>query len=182
VAKAMLDERMQRVRMIVCDVDGVMTDGSRFVDGQGRPFRSFHVRDGVGLALWRNAGHLAALLSGLGSPAVDYIVKDWPLVEGLTSVHDKLGALKGLSKRHKVPMGEIAFLGDDLIDLNAMEAAGLAAAPADAVPLVREAAHLVLDTPGGRGAVRELVERLLQVQGLYHDAVAKYRDRTTGGH
>jgi 3-deoxy-D-manno-octulosonate 8-phosphate phosphatase (KDO 8-P phosphatase) len=176
-----LDARLKRIKFIVSDVDGVLTDGSMGFDGEGRPFRFFQVRDGLGLALWRLGGGKAALVSRLGSPALDAVAKQWKCDECHANVGDKVEVCRGIAERHGITLEEMAFLGDDLVDLPAMETVGLGVAVADATGPVRAAADLVLDTDGGHGALRHLVECLLDAHGRLDETLEKYRDVTTGG-
>jgi len=172
-----IDERLRRIAFIVCDVDGVVTDGRIWYDAEGRPFRSLHARDGTGLTLWRLAGGKSALVSGLGSKAMEAIAAQWQCAECHMWVKDKAGVCRDMASRHGVALDEMAFLGDDVIDIPAFRVVGLAVAVADAAEEARAAAHLVTEAPGGQGAIRELVRRILNAQGRLADAVAAYHDR-----
>lgn len=172
-----LEDRLRRIKFIVCDVDGVLTDGRMWFDGEGRPFRWLHARDGAALTLWNLMDGKAALVSGLGSKAVEAIVKQWKLAECHMWIRDKARVCREMAERHGVTLEEMAFLGDDIIDLPALRVVGLAAAVADAVPEAREAADIVLQTKGGDGAVRELVHRILRAKGQLDEAVQRYCSR-----
>lgn len=171
-----LEERLRRVRLIVSDVDGVLTDGLMGIDAEGRHFRFFSVRDGLGLAMWRLCDGRIALVTGLGSAAVETIAKQWKCVACLTHVVQKSKACRELAEAQGVSLEEMAFVGDDLIDLDALAIVGLAVAAHDAVPAVKAAAHWTTDTPGGKGVLREVVERILHAQGRYEEAVARYAE------
>jgi 3-deoxy-D-manno-octulosonate 8-phosphate phosphatase (KDO 8-P phosphatase) len=175
-----LHERLRRLRLIVCDVDGVLTDGRVFYDGEGRPFRSVHVRDVTAMNLWRMIGGKIAMVTGLESRAIEVIAERWGCVELHASVRDKARVLREMTNRQCVALKETAFLGDDIIDLPAMRIAGLAVAVADAVEEARNEAHLVLDAAGGHGGLRELVHRALRAQGRYEEAVGNYCNRKDG--
>lgn len=172
-----LEARMQRIRLLVCDVDGVLTDGKLFFDGEGRPFRAIYARDAAAFTLWRLAGRRMALVTGLGSAAVDEIASRWRFDDCLTWVRDKERVCRELAEKYGLDMESLAFLGDDLIDRNAMRAAGLAVAVADAAPEAKAVAHWVTEAQGGAGPAREVITRVLSVQGLLEEAVEAYCSR-----
>jgi len=172
-----LEERLRRCTFIVLDMDGVLTDGGIAFDGEGRPFRTVHVRDMTALTLWRLAGGRTAIVSGLGSKAVEAIAVQWQCTEHHMWVKDKARVCREIAQCHGVPLDEMAFLGDDIIDVRAMETAGLAVAVADAAPEAKKAAHLVLDAEGGKGPVRELVHRVLTAQGRLEEVLEMYCNR-----
>lgn len=174
---------MSRIRLIVSDVDGVLTDGKMWFDGEGRPFRAFYARDGLGLALWRYTGGRMAFVSGLGSPAVETLARQWKCCACLTNTRDKGAACRQIADQEGLSLEEIAFIGDDIIDLNAMDIVGLSVAVKDALEEVRAAAHYVTVVPGGHGALRELIHRLLMAQGKLDYCIRRYReDHVAQGH
>ncbi len=175
-----LETRLRRVQFIVCDVDGVLTDGLLFFDGEGRPFRAVHARDAAAFTVWRASGGKIALVTGMGSAAVEAVAKLWQCEDCVTWVKDKGRVCRELSEQHGVPLEEMAFLGDDLIDLTAMRIVGLAVAVADAASEAKAEAHWVTTAPGGRGPLRELVYRILSVRGELESAVAQYCNRKDG--
>ena len=175
-----VEERLRRIEFIVCDVDGVLTDGGIAFDGEGRPFRTVHARDVTALTLWRIAGGKTALVSGLGSKALEAIAAQWQLTEHHMWIKDKRSVCEEIAARHTIDLDRMAFLGDDIIDVRAMEVVGLAVAPCDAEPAAKAVAHLVTEAPGGNGPVRELVHRILQAQGRLDDTIQRYCDRTDG--
>jgi len=172
-----IEQRLQRVRFIVCDFDGVLTDGCMWFDADGRPFRWIHARDGVALTMWHLAGGKSALVSGLGSKAMQAISEQWKCAECHMWIRDKSRVCREIAERHGIALEEMAFLGDDIIDLYAVQSVGLGAAVADASPELKEAADLVLDSRGGAGAVRELVQRILRAQGRLDEVMRKYCER-----
>ena len=169
-----LESKLAKIRFIVSDVDGVLTDGRIGIDDEGRPFRSFHVRDGTGLGLWKLAGGKSALVSGQGSKALETIAAQWECDELMMEIRDKGAACRGLAERHGMSMDELAFIGDDLLDLSALSVVGLSVAVSDAVAEVRDAADFVTELRGGGGALRELIEILLRAQGNYEKACIAY--------
>lgn len=175
-----LEEILKQIRFIICDVDGVLTDSKIWFDAEGRPFRAMNVNDGTGLTLWHMAGGKSALVSGLGSKAVEIVAKQWKCTEVHTYIKDKADKCREISERHNIPLENIAFIGDDIIDIRAMNSVGLAVAVADAAEETKRAAKVVTEKVGGEGAVRELVELILKTQGKFEDAVADYCSRKNG--
>ncbi len=171
------EEHLKRISFIVCDVDGVLTDGRMWYDGEGLPFRYLHARDGAAFTLWHLSGGRSALVSGLGSKAIEAIAKQWKCAECHMWIRDKARVCREIADRHGIPLEAMAFLGDDLIDLQAMRTVGLGVAVGDAAPEAKQAAALVLQSPGGQGAVRELIHRVLTAQGRLQEAIEKYCNR-----
>lgn len=174
-----LESKLAKIRFIVSDVDGVLTDGRMGIDGEGRPFRSFHVRDGTGLGLWKLAGGKSALVSGQGSKSVETIAAQWKCDELMMNIRDKGAACRDLAERYSMSMDQLAFIGDDLLDLSALTVVGLSVAVSDAVAEVRDAADLITDLSGGRGALRELIEKILRAQGNYEKACIAYHAKNS---
>jgi 3-deoxy-D-manno-octulosonate 8-phosphate phosphatase (KDO 8-P phosphatase) len=172
-----LEQRLKRIRLIVTDVDGVLTDGSIPYDGEGRPLRTFNVRDVTALTFWRLAGGRSALVSGLGSKAVDALADTWRVTEVHSWVRNKQQICREIAERQGVSLEEMAYLGDDLIDKRPMEIVGLAVAVSDAAPEIRRLAHLVTEAAGGRGALREVIELILRTQGRLEAVLDEYTRR-----
>jgi 3-deoxy-D-manno-octulosonate 8-phosphate phosphatase (KDO 8-P phosphatase) len=154
--------RASRIRLLVLDVDGVLTDGGLFVSASGEEAKRFHVHDGLALVAARKAGLQIAILSSRASAAVTRRMTELGVGEVHQGVTDKAGALDALRERLGLAVGEVAMMGDDLPDLPAMARAGLALAPANAAAEVKRTAHWVARRRGGDGAVREAVEMLLK--------------------
>jgi len=171
------DVRLQRIKFIVCDVDGVLTDGRIWYDGEGRSFRWIHARDATALTLWHLVGGQSALVSGLGSQAIEAIAEQWRCAECHQWVKDKGRVCREIAVRHGIEPEEMAFLGDDIIDIKGLRAVGLGVVVVDAPPEVKTEADLVLETPGGHGALRDLVHRILRVQGRFDEALELYCSR-----
>ncbi len=170
-----LADRCAAISLLLVDVDGVLTDGVIAIDDRGVETKHFHVRDGTALALWRKLGRPAAILSGRKAEAVEHRARELGIAPVIQGVGDKGEPFRGLIRDLGIEAKQVCYVGDDLADLPVLLAAGLGACPSDAAPEVREAAHLVLGTPGGRGAVREVVEVILKHQGLWDDLVARQR-------
>lgn len=155
---------MAAVRAIALDVDGVLTDGSVLWGPNGEEWKRFSFADIMGVSLAHKAGLIVTLISGEDSPLVDRFAAKMSIPEITKGCKDKADALRAFAARNQLELSEIAFMGDDVNDLSAMEAAGLAAAPADARPAARKKAAIVTDAKGGNGAVRELVDHILAVR------------------
>jgi 3-deoxy-D-manno-octulosonate 8-phosphate phosphatase (KDO 8-P phosphatase) len=175
-AAADLAARCGPIELLVLDVDGVLTDGVIAIDDQGVETKHFHVRDGSALSLWRKAGRRAALLSGRRAAAVDRRAAELEIHAVIQGAAEKAGAFRGLLAAQGLDARQVCYMGDDLPDLPVLSAAGLglAACPADAAAEVRAAAHVVTQAPGGRGAVREIVELILKNQGDWDALVARF--------
>lgn len=152
------------IRAIALDVDGVLTDGTFWWGPDGQEWKRFSFADVMGVSLARKAGLIVALISGENSPLVDRFA----LKMGITDVHknckNKAEALRRFADRNALELEGICFMGDDVNDLAALTIAGLAAAPADARPEVRAKAAFITTCGGGNGAVRELVDAVLQAR------------------
>jgi YrbI family 3-deoxy-D-manno-octulosonate 8-phosphate phosphatase len=168
-------DKAKRIQCLVLDVDGVLTDGRIHLDGRGGEFKSFDVKDGLRIVLARSLGMQVVFLTGRKSDAVSRRAVELSVDRVYQGANDKAAVIRDFIAEEGLDAAEIAYMGDDLPDLPAMTIAGLAGAAADAAPEVREAADWVSSHPGGRGAVREMVEFLLQAQGLWEGAVARYR-------
>jgi 3-deoxy-D-manno-octulosonate 8-phosphate phosphatase (KDO 8-P phosphatase) len=149
------------IRLLVLDVDGVLTDGRLYFGPRGEALKVFHVRDGVGLKELQRAGLEIAVISGRRSPMVAARCRELGVRHVLQGVGDKLAALTRLCARLRLTPAVCACVGDDLPDVPLMRAAALSFAVADAHRAVRRAADVVTRLPGGRGAVREVCDQLL---------------------
>lgn len=161
------------IELIVLDVDGVLTDGVIAVDDEGTELKHFHVRDGSGISLWRKSGKRVAILSGRRAACVDVRAKELGISPVIQGEPRKLAPFLELIGGMGLQPSQVCFMGDDLPDVPVLRVAGLAACPADAVDEVRDVAHIVTRAAGGKGAVREVIERLLKHQGLWEAAVAR---------
>jgi 3-deoxy-D-manno-octulosonate 8-phosphate phosphatase (KDO 8-P phosphatase) len=169
-----LAARCQGVRLLVCDVDGVLTDGTIVLDESGREAKNFSVLDGTALALAHLAGLQVAFLSGRKSGVVTARARECSVRLVCQGVAFKAPAFRDLCRRARVGERETAYIGDDLIDLPVFRLTGLAVAVANAVPEVKRAAHYVTRQSGGRGAVREAVETILRAQGHWDRVLDRY--------
>ncbi|MFM9047377.1 MAG: KdsC family phosphatase [Cyanobium sp.] len=170
--------QLRQLRLLVTDVDGVLTDGGLWTTESGEVLKRFDVRDGLGIRLLQQAGLEVAWLSGGKSGATEQRARYLGIRHVLTGVKDKPAALASLQARLGVSPGESAFVGDDLNDLAVRPAIGLLVCTADAVESLRRQADWVLDRNGGQGAVRRLAEEILRARGEW-GAIAGlgWRDR-----
>ncbi|MDD2663482.1 MAG: HAD-IIIA family hydrolase [Dechloromonas sp.] len=169
-----LRARAAQTRLIAFDIDGVMTDGGLTYTDDGHELKTFNVQDGLGIKLLQKAGIEVAIITGRKSGVVAARARDLGIEHVHQGVADKRATLAALLERLGVQWPECAFMGDDLIDLPAMTRCGLAIAPANARPVVKEIAHTVTEAGGGRGAVREAAELILEAQGRLAAAFAPY--------
>ena len=160
-------DRLGRIALLVLDVDGVLTDGSIIVDDHGVESKAFHVRDGAAIVLWNRLGHRTAILSGRSARCVDHRAADLGIKPVVQGSGDKGRDLAAMLDELDLTADRVAFVGDDFADLPALDLAGFAACPADAAPEVRGAVDLVTAAPGGRGAVREVIEAILKATGRW---------------
>lgn len=168
--------RAAKVRLVVFDLDGVLTDGSLILGEGGEDLKVFNTRDGQGLAMLRGSGIQIAVISGRSSFAVEQRMKELGIEYVYQGASDKLSTFQILLRKLKLDPSEAAYVGDDLPDLPVMMRVGLAVAVADAHELVREHAHWQTRKPGGRGAAREVSDLVMDAQGL----LAKYYARHLG--
>ncbi|SET87422.1 KdsC family phosphatase [Stigmatella erecta] len=170
-----LSARAARVRLLVFDVDGVLTDGGLYYGGDGELMKRFDVKDGHALVMARLMGLPAALLTARTSTIVEVRGRELGLAAILQGKKEKTPALEELLTQFSIPPESCAYMGDDLNDLGPMSHVGLSSCPADAVPEVRQEAHFVAQNRGGHGAARELVELCLKASGRWEEAVGLMR-------
>ncbi len=153
---------MSSIQAIALDVDGVLTDGTFWWGPNGEEFKRFSFADVMGVSLGRKAGLRFALISGEDSPLVERFARKMGIEDVFKGCKDKAAALRTFADRHRLDLAQVAFMGDDVNDLPALAIAGLSAAPATAHESVRRAVRVLCNEHGGRGAVRALVDRILE--------------------
>ena len=158
--------KARRIRMVLLDVDGVMTDGGIYYTAEGVEMKRFHAQDGLGINRARRLGIPTGIVSGRMAGAVDARARELQIVEVHQGVPDKLSLLAPLAAKYGLSPKEFAFMGDDVIDVPLMNAVGLAGAPANGQAAARDAADVVTRASGGNGAVREFLDIILDAQGL----------------
>jgi 3-deoxy-D-manno-octulosonate 8-phosphate phosphatase (KDO 8-P phosphatase) len=162
---AEVDARAARTGLLVLDVDGVLTDGGIVMDDAGNELKRFHVRDGHGIKLVQRRGIPVAVITGRRSGVVEQRAAELGIEHVYQGAEDKRAAMRDLLARLDLAPEAVAMVGDDVVDLPLLARAGLAVTVADGHPAVRERAHWVTASGGGRGAVREVCDRLLRAQG-----------------
>jgi 3-deoxy-D-manno-octulosonate 8-phosphate phosphatase (KDO 8-P phosphatase) len=162
---AEVQERAQRVRLMVFDVDGVLTDGSLWYGEQGEMLKRFNVLDGHGLKMLATSGITVAILTARDGPIVAWRAAELGIANVLQGVRDKAQALTSLAQDVGVSLESVGYMGDDMIDLPAMQKAGLAVTVPNAPAYVAQGAHWVTTVSGGHGAVRECCDVVLATQG-----------------
>ena len=170
-----IGERAKRIRLLLLDVDGVLTDGRIIYGSGGMEVLVFHVRDGLAVKSAQASGIMVGLLSGRKSEALLRRAEELHVTEVHAGVENKMGVYRQLLLRYQLGDREVAYMGDDLPDLPVLQQAGLAIVVADAPAEVRSVAHVVTSLPGGRGAVREAVEWLLRSRGVWGRVCADFR-------
>ncbi len=175
------EQRAAAVRLLVLDVDGVLTDGRLYFGADGEALKVFDVRDGLGVKMLREAGIEVAILSSRSSPVVERRAKELgiaPVVQGAT---DKGAGFAALAQALRLTPAQCGYIGDDWPDLAALAQAGFAATVSDASPEVKRISHWISEAPGGRGAVRELAEFILRAQGRFGDVLRRHGGAETAG-
>lgn len=168
--------RAGQVRLVIFDVDGVLTDGGLILGESGNEYKVFNVRDGQGLVLLRDSGCKIAVITARSSKIVADRMRSLGIEYVFQGQNDKGSAISGLMSNLQIRPEETAYVGDDFIDLPAMQKVGLAIAVADAHPIVQQQAHWTTTARGGRGAVREVCEFILEAQGKLDKIIQAYLD------
>ncbi|MEK6528204.1 MAG: HAD-IIIA family hydrolase [Nitrospirota bacterium] len=171
VQSSKVKEKAKKIKLIIFDVDGVLTDGSIILDNEGNEFKIFHVRDGHGIKMAVRAGLHIALITGRTSKVVERRAKELGITEIHQGIFRKSDVYDSLLKKYKFKDEEVAYMGDDVVDVKLLKRVGLPAVPADAVDEAKKWAVFISTKRGGRGAAREFIELILKSSGLW-DSVA----------
>lgn len=174
MARANREERALRIRAMIFDVDGVLSDGHILLGPQGDEWKAFHARDGIGFKCLHAVGLVSGIITARSSPAIQRRASELGIRDVVLGSSDKREALIQLCKRRELALEEVAFMGDDLQDLKAMMTAGLALSVADCPPEVAERADYVTRAPGGSGAAREAIEWVLKQQSRWDQALVSF--------
>jgi len=161
-----LHNKLKRIRMIVLDVDGVLTDGSIIYGSDGTEYKHFHVHDGYGIFRARELGLQFAIISGRSSKVTTLRAKRLEIVDVHQGNNDKVSVFDKLKNKYKLQYNEVCFIGDDEFDLPLLRKVGLSVAPSDAIEAVRREVDYVTKAVGGRGAVREVIDAILNAKKL----------------
>lgn len=171
---AALQERLSRIELLILDVDGVMTDGRIVMNDLGQESKFFNVRDGHGLKILMRYDVGVVLLTGRQSGVVECRARDLGIEEVHQKIWDKLAVYEEIIARRHLDDGQVAFVGDDIVDVPVLRRVGFAATVADADDEAKKAAHYVTVRAGGQGAVREICELILKARGNWEDVAARY--------
>lgn len=177
-----LRSRARRVTLILMDVDGVMTDGTITYVGAREETKSFHARDGVALWVARRLGLATGVISGRSGTAIRRRVRELHMDEVHLKIRDKLAAYEKIVRRRGLTDDQICYIGDDLVDLPVLARVGVPVAVADADPEVLRRVPFITRAPGGRGAVREVIEAILKSQGRWKTALGWFEPSPAGRH
>jgi len=159
--------KAKRIKLLILDVDGVLTDGSIILDSNGNELKSFHVRDGHGIKMLERAGIKTAIITGRKSRVVELRARELGISEVHQRVFKKSEVYEELLNKYKLNDENVAFMGDDIVDQEIIKRVGLSAAPADAEEDVKSIVDFVTTRRGGRGAVREFIDIILKSTGLW---------------
>ncbi len=164
------------IKIVIIDVDGVLTDGTIYIDAQGAETKGFHILDGTGIAYLHRVGIKTAIISGRTSKAVIHRAKELDIIDVYQGVVNKLEAYKEIREKYGFRDEEICYIGDDLIDLPILYRVGFPVTVANASPVVKQEAAYVTKARGGFGAVREVAEMIIKYQDKWHLIMKRYLD------
>ena len=170
-----LDQRMQQIQLILSDVDGVLTDGAITYDNNGIESKTFNVRDGLGIKLWQRAGHQFGIITARSSHVVKLRMTELGIETIRQGSDSKLPVGLQLIEEFGLEPEQVCYVGDDLSDMHLLSAVGLAATVADGAEEVKSVAHVTTKLPGGKGAIRELIETILKKQERWDELMQAYR-------
>lgn len=169
-------DKIKGIRLLILDVDGVLTDGSIIYTDDGTEIKAFDVKDGHGIKLLMRTGVNVAIVTARSSKVVKYRAENLGIKHVYQGMLDKVKAYDDIIEKTGLEPRELGYVGDDLVDLPILRRVGFSAAVADAVEEVRNEADFVSLKPGGRGGVREICELIIKVQGMWSEVMSRYRD------
>ena len=165
---------LEDIKLMVIDVDGVLTDGRIFCTDGGEELKVFHVKDGTGIVYWHRAGLKSAIISGRTSRAIEHRARELGISDVYQGAQRKLDVYEKIIEKHGLRDEEVCYVGDDLIDLPVLRRVGFSVAVPDSPEEVLSVADYVTKAPGGGGAVREVVEKVLKSQGKWENIMKRY--------
>lgn len=168
-------DKAKKVKLLILDVDGVLTDGKIVLDESGKQLKFFDVQDGLGVVLLKRAGIKTIIISARYSRTVSLRAKDMQVFKIYQNSEDKLHTYKKILKQLKLNSTQTCFIGDELIDIPVLKRAGLSVAVANAAPEVKRVANYITKRKGGSGAVREVIELILKSQNKWNKVISKYQ-------
>jgi 3-deoxy-D-manno-octulosonate 8-phosphate phosphatase (KDO 8-P phosphatase) len=157
-----LQAKAQKIKLLLLDVDGVLTDGTIILDNGGNELKAFHVRDGHGIKLAQRAGIAVGIITGRKSEVVNIRARELGIQEVHQGAHEKIIAYESIIAKYGVADNEVAYMGDDIVDLEIFKRVGMAVGVADADPAIRPYVDMITKTEGGRGAAREFINFILE--------------------
>lgn len=169
-----VEEQFKQISLVLSDVDGVLTDGGITFDNEGIETKQFHIQDGLGIKLWQRSGYRFGLITSRSSHIVQVRANELGIDIVRQGFQEKLDVVRDIVAKENLEPHQVCYIGDDLPDLSVFNYVGLTATVADAADDVRQAAMIVLERQGGRGAVRELLERILRSQGRWGELLQRY--------
>ena len=169
-----MNDKLRDIRLLLLDVDGVMTDGGIIYDANGLETKTFNVKDGHGIKMLQRYGIEVGIITGRTSKVVDIRARELGIGLVYQGALNKLESYNDVKQKTGLADSQIAYMGDDVIDVPVMRRVNFAAAPADALPEARKAAHYVTASAGGRGAVREVCDLILKGRGFWEEVAARY--------
>ena len=169
-----LQETAKGIKVLILDVDGVLTDGRIILDNEGNEFKSFHVRDGHGIKMLQKAGIRVAIITGRYSKVVERRAQELGITEIFQRCHAKTVALDHIIEKYGLSEKEAAYVGDDVVDIPVFKKVGMPIAVKDAEDAAKDHAAMITENRGGRGAVREVCDFLLRAKGLWESAMREY--------
>jgi 3-deoxy-D-manno-octulosonate 8-phosphate phosphatase (KDO 8-P phosphatase) len=167
-------EKIKRIKLLILDVDGVLTDGRIIIDDLGNETKNFDVRDGHGLKLLMRYGIDVVLLTGRKSKVVEHRAEELGINEVYQGTKNKVEVLERILRKRDIGSDNIAYMGDDIVDVPVFRKVGFSVAVADAMVYVKKASDYITERRGGRGAVREICEIILQVHGKWDEIASTY--------
>lgn len=167
--------RAQNVRLVIFDVDGVLTNGQLAIGAEGELLKQFHVQDGMGITAAHLGGLKTAIITARNSAIVERRCQELKIDDVFQGAVSKLAAFEALLTKYALEPSQVAYVGDDLNDLPVLGAVGFACCPANGVAEVKEVAHFVAEKAGGEGAVREILEYILKSQGKWTKIIEHYK-------
>jgi 3-deoxy-D-manno-octulosonate 8-phosphate phosphatase (KDO 8-P phosphatase) len=167
-------EKAATIKLVVFDIDGVLTDGSLFIGDDGQEYKAFNSRDGHGMRMLQDAGVEIAVITGRASKVVEHRMKDLGIKHVYQGKREKLPAFEELLRKVDLSADQVAYVGDDVVDLPVMTRVGLAICVQDGHPFVKKHAHWITEHGGGRGAGRDVCEMILQARGVLAGMLTSY--------
>lgn len=167
-------DKILKIKCLICDVDGVLTNGMNYIDDRGNELKSFYVQDGVGLKLLMAAGIKVAVITGSYNPVIDHRMKQLNIALYFTGQINKLQSYQTIKQQLDIQDEHCAYIGDDVVDLPVMQQVGFSIAVDNAVHLVKNTADWVTTLPGGRGGLREACDYILSTQQKTDEAIQGY--------